>query len=242
MTASLPLKTNYKLMKKKLLVIFFVLLSGMAYSQNNGNYNYSIGVRGYNYMQMPDVLNQTNNDTYLSSYFTSYIIKFNDNLFSYRLNGSYLKNDYKFYNNCGNCELADGEMKDFSFKVGFEKSFNYSVIQPYVAFDLGYRSNKFEGVIASMNQEGGMDPGPVTNIHATKEGFTITPVIGIKINPIKQLTLFAESNLEFFYSYERQERVIDGVPSSLTLNKYNKSEYLINPVALGIQFHLDAKN
>jgi hypothetical protein len=229
-------------MKIKLLVIFFVLISTVAYSQNNGDYNYSIGVRGYNYIQMPEVLNQTNNDNYLESYFSSYLIKFNDNLFSYRINGSYLKNDYKFYNNCESCELVDGEMKDFSFKVGFEKSFNYSVIQPYLAFDLGYRSNKFKGGSFLVNQDGTTDPGPVKNIHATKEGFTITPTIGIKINPIKQLTLFAESNLEFFYSYERQEEVNPGSPNSLSLKKYNKGEYLINPVALGIQFHFDARN
>ena len=229
-------------MKTKLLIIFLVIISTASYAQTNGDYNYSIGVRGYNYVQMPDVLNQTNNDNYVDTYFSSYIVKFNDNLFSYRLNGSYLKKDYKFYNNCESCELGDGEMKDFSFKVGFEKSFNYAVIQPYFAFDLGYRSNKFKGVLASINQDGQTDPGPVYNLHATKEGLTITPVIGIKVNPVKQLSIFVESNLEFFYAYERQERVTNGIPNSLTLNKYKKSEYLINPVALGIQIHLDAKN
>jgi hypothetical protein len=140
-------------MKKSLLFLSFSFLSIFAFSQNIGDYNYSIGVRGYNYMQMPNVLNQANDDKYLTSYFNSYIVKFNDNLFSYRLNGSFLKKDLRFSNNCESCDLVNGEMKDFAFKVGFEKRFNYSAIQPYVAFDLGYRSNKFKGFSNDLNAQ-----------------------------------------------------------------------------------------
>jgi hypothetical protein len=228
-------------MKKILLLISCTLFSVMAFGQRDGNYNYSIGVRGFNYMEMPKVMNQHDNDNYQTSYFTSYIVKFNDNLFSYRLNAGYLKKDMTFFDNCDNCDLVDGQMKDLAFKIGFEKNVNYSVIQPYFAFDIGYRSNKFQGT-SSPGQSGGVSSQSVTNVNSTKEGFTITPSIGIKINPIKALTIFAESNLEFFYSYERQERVTPGVLNSQTLNKYHKGEYLINPVALGIQIHLDAKN
>jgi hypothetical protein len=229
-------------MKKSLLFLSFSFLSIFAFSQNIGDYNYSIGVRGYNYMQMPNVLNQANDDKYLTSYFNSYIVKFNDNLFSYRLNGSFLKKDLRFSNNCESCDLVNGEMKDFAFKVGFEKRFNYSAIQPYVAFDLGYRSNKFKGFSNDLNAQRMSIAQTLTNIKATKEGFTITPTIGININLLKQLSIFAESNLEFFYSYERQERISQEDPDSRTLTKYHKGEYLINPVALGIQIHLNAKN
>ena len=214
----------------------------MAYSQNNGDYNYSIGVRGYSYMQMPKVLNQSNNDNYLSAYLNSYIVKLNDNLFGYRLNGGYLKQDMKFNDNCESCDFVDGQMKDFFVKFGFEKNFNYFFIQPYFAFDLGYRSNKFRGVSTPVNPVEGAEYKPVYDINATKEGLTLTPSIGIKINPIRQLSIFAESNLEFFYSYERQERISQGNSNSRSLSKFNKGEYLINPVSLGIQFHFDSKN
>ncbi|WP_432714335.1 hypothetical protein [Pedobacter sp.] len=229
-------------MKKTLLIIIFTLVSSWAYCQNNGDFKYSIGVRAYNYLQMPNVLSQSNNDKYITSYLSSYIVKFNDNLFSYRINGSYLKEDLKFSNNCETCDIVDGKMKDFSFKVGFEKNFNYSVIQPYVALDLGYRSNKFKGSSNDLNEQRIAIEESHTNINATKEGFTVTPTIGIKINPTKQLSVFAESNLEFFYAYERQERIVSSDPNNRSLRKLNKGEYLINPVALGIQFHFGAKN
>ncbi|WP_432708608.1 hypothetical protein, partial [Pedobacter sp.] len=155
-------------MKKILLVISFTLISFMAFSQRDGNYNYSLGVRGYNYTQMPKLFNQSNTDNYLTSYFNSYIIKFNDNLWSYRLNGNFLNREVSFANNCDNCEVINGQMKDIAFKVGFEKNFNYSVIQPYFAFDVGYRSNKFDGEAESNAQ-------PAYNIQSTKDGFTVTP-------------------------------------------------------------------
>ena len=221
-------------MKRILLVISFTLISFLAFSQRDGNYNYSLGIRGYNYSQMPKLFNQSNTDTFLTSYFNSYIIKFNDNLWSYRLNGSHLSKDVVFANNCGNCETIAGVMKDIAFKVGFEKNFNYSVIQPYFAFDMGYRSNKFDGKAESTLQ-------PAYNIKSTKDGFTVTPTLGIKVNPHEQISVFAESNMEWFYSSTTEERHEGGatVPSS---SKYKKGEFLLNPITVGIQFHLDSKN
>jgi len=221
-------------MKRILLVISFTLISFMAFSQRDGNYNYSLGIRGYNYTQMPKLFNQSNTDTFLTSYFNSYIIKFNDNLWSYRLNGSHLRKDVVFANNCDNCETIDGVMKDIAFKVGFEKNFNYSVVQPYFAFDMGYRSNTFDGKAESTIQ-------PSYNIKSTKDGFTVTPTLGIKLNPHEQISVFVESNMEWFYSSTTEERHQGGTtgPSS---SKYKKGEFLLNPITVGIQFHLDSKN
>jgi hypothetical protein len=222
-------------MKKILLVISFTLISFMAFSQRDGNYNYSLGVRGYNYTQMPKLFNQSNTDIYLTSYFNNYIIKFNDNLWSYRLNGGFIKKEVAFANNCDNCEFISGQMKDIAFKMGFEKNFNYSVVQPYFAFDIGYRSNKFDG-----QAEG--DLKNAHNVKYTKDGFTVTPAFGLKVNPVAQISIFAESNMEWFYSSATEERnVINGSTGS-SVSKYKKGEFLFNPVAIGIQFHLDAKN
>ncbi|WP_235324419.1 hypothetical protein [Pedobacter lusitanus] len=224
------------------------MLSTFAYSQSNGDYLYSVGVRGYSYMQMPKILNQTAGNTYLNSYFNSFILKFNDNLFSYRLNGSYLSRNENFRNNCDNCELVIGKMTDYSFKLGFEKNLTYSRFQPYFALDLGYRSNKFDGTSRNINPilNAQADQAntviPPNQIIATKEGFTITPVIGIKISPVKQISVFVESNLEFFYSYERQESVSQDISNVRSLNRFHKTEYLFNPVSVGVQFHIGSKN
>lgn len=206
----------------------------MAFSQSDGNYNYSLGIRGYNYNQMPKLFNQSNTDNYLTSYFNSYIIKFNDNLWSYRINGSHLSKDVVFANNCDNCETINGVMKDVAFKVGFEKNFNYSVVQPYFAFDMGYRSNKFDGHAESTIQT-------AYNIKSTKGGFTVTPTLGIKVNPHEQISIFVESNMEWFYSSTTEERNL-GAATGPSSSKYKKGEFLLNPITVGIQFHLDAKN
>ncbi|AMQ01370.1 hypothetical protein AY601_4532 [Pedobacter cryoconitis] len=234
----------YIFMMKTYLIIFFLALSTMAYSQSNGDYLYSIGVRGYSYMQMPKIMNQTTGNNYLNSNFSSFILKFNDKLFSYRLNGSYMNKDINFLNNCENCESVSGKMKDYSFKIGFEKNFTYSRVQPYFALDLGYRSNKFEGTSININPILGSQDNmiPANQVIATKEGFTITPVLGIKISPIKEISIFVESNMEFFYSYERQESVPQDVTNVRSLNKFHKTEYLLNPVSIGIQFHIGNKN
>jgi len=224
------------------------MLSTLAYSQSNGDYLYSVGVRGYSYMQMPKIMNQTTGNSYLNSYFNNFILKFNDNLFSYRLNGGYMSRDESFRNNCANCELVSGKMKDYSFKIGFEKNFTYSKFQPYFALDLGYRSNKFDGTSNNINPILNAQADvtntvlPSNQVLATKEGFTITPVFGIKINPIRELSIFVESNLEFFYSYERQESVPQDASNIRSLEKFHKTEYLFNPVSVGIQFHIGNKN
>lgn len=228
------------------MVILFLMVSTFAFSQTNTDYLYSVGFRGYSYAQMPKIMDQTNGNTYLNTYFNSLILKFNDKEFSYRLNGSYMSRNESFFNNCAGCELVNGKMKDYSFKVGFEKNFSYSTFQPYFALDLGYRSNKFDGVSNNINPILNSDavnmPIPPNQIIATKEGFTITPVLGLKISPMKQISIFVESNLEFFYSYERQESVPQDISNVRSLSRFHKTEYLFNPVSVGIQFHLGSKN
>lgn len=75
-------------------------------------------------------------------------------------------------------------------------------------------------------------------VETSKTGFTASPVIGVKINPLPMVSIFAESNLEFFYSYEKQETVAQDINNTRTSNTYYKSEYLLNPVSIGIQVHL----
>ena len=219
------------------------LLSVPAFAQINSEYNYSVGVRGYNYMQMPKILDQSS-DTYLTTYFSSYFLKLNDNQFSYRLSGGYINHDYTFKNLCENCEIANGNLKDFNIKIGFEKNFSYSVIQPYFAFDAGFRTNRFKGMVKDINSQrlNSAATRPDREVLTKKDGLILTPSIGIKVNPTPQLSLFVESNLDFFFAYERQEAVDQDVTNDINLRKYNKTEYLLNPVAVGIQFHLGNKN
>ena len=223
---------------KKIFIALLVLISVKTFAQVDGNYNYSVGVRGFSLMQMPKVLQQSNTDVYKADWINGGIIRFNDNQMSFRVSGFYLKdNESTFSNKCDNCETALGKTIDWAIKLGFEKNFNYSVLQPYVAFDIGYRENNFTGDISSKNNTS----SPYAAI-AGKNGVVFSPTIGLKLNIAKQVSFFAESNVDFFYSYERQETILNDAARTRTFAKYNKFEGLLNPVSAGLQIHLVGKN
>ncbi|MEQ7800919.1 hypothetical protein ABDJ41_14035 [Pedobacter sp. ASV1-7] len=227
-------------MKRNLLIVLSLILSNSAFSQINGDFNYSLAVKGYSIMQMPKIMNQKKNEEFKDVSFSGGMIKFNDNQISYRLGGSYIKRDIKAVNICSTCEEMNGQMKDFNLTLGFEKNLNFSRIQPYFGFDIGFRENKFDGTIISKNILSAANGSVMAPdiLETSKTGFTASPVIGIKINPISQVTLFAESSIQWFYSYERQETVAQGVGNTRTFNKYHKSEFLANAVSVGIQINI----
>lgn len=228
-----------KLMKKLLFSIICLLFSYTAFCQVDGNYNYSIGIRGYSSMQMPKILNQINSQHYTDTYLNGALVKINDNQISVRLSGNYFRKNISFNNQCENCEIAQGRMTDYSFKVGFEKNLNYAKIQPYFGGDIGFRANHFSGEINTANPKSTTAP---YNVDADKNGFVFAPILGIKINPIKQVSFFAETSLDFYYSYERQETIQQDATNTRSFVKYNKWEFLLNPISIGIQVHLAGKN
>lgn len=225
-------------MKKVLLSLFILTNSLILFAQSSADYNYTIGARAFSIMQLPKVLNQINTQDYTKMYGNGLIFKFNDNQISYRLSGNYYRNDLTFNNTCETCEIAKGKITDYSFKVGFEKNINYSRIQPYFGFDLGYRSSQFSGMIS---------PAPSStsivnqNAETIKNGLVLTPVLGLKVNILPQLNIFAESNLDFYYSYEKQD-LAEANGNGRTVTTYRKWEFLLNPISAGIQFSLNGKN
>ncbi|WP_316819804.1 hypothetical protein [Pedobacter gandavensis] len=229
-------------MKKQLLILVLLLSGGTAFSQMNTDYNYSITLRGYGAMQMPKLFNETDPVKYINTYFSGMMVKFNDNQISYRISGSYIKQSKTFFNNCINCEIVTGDVKDYTFKVGFEKNMNFSRIQPYIGADIGYRANSFIGLSQNVNalKAAQVDQAtmPPNKMETSKNGFIVGPVVGIKFHPLPQLTFFVESSLDFFYSYERQEAVTEDANNYRSLARTNKSEFLLNPVSVGISFHL----
>ncbi len=220
--------------------MFIVLMSTslFALAQSASDYNYSIGIRAYSLMQLPKILNQTNTQDYTSMLANGAMIKFNDNQVSYRISGNYFRDDISFDNTCTTCEIGKGKVTDYSFKVGFEKNFTYSRVQPYFAFDIGYRSNRFTGTTAPKSALAGVSE---KTVDANKNGLVMAPVLGIKVNIIDQLTFFAESSLDFYYSYEKQD-ISEPNGIARTVNSYRKWEFLLNPVSAGIQFNINRKN
>jgi len=230
---------NHHMKLTSFLLLTGLLLSGYSYAQVNGNYNYSLALRGFSILQAPKIFNQ-NSETYVNNTITGGMIKFNDNQVSYRVSGNYLKKSLSFNNTCMNCELAHGRVKDYAFKIGMEKNFNYARIQPYFAIDIGYRFNQFKGLLNTVNYQ-----QSITSVHAledTKSGGTASSVIGFKINPVNQVSLFIESGIEFYYAYIRQETTSQDASAIRSQNKFNRGEFLLNPISAGIQIHLGNKN
>lgn len=219
-------------MIRSTLFVCLLFFSTLAYAQQDGDAAYSFGVGGYSYMALPKMLRQTEGRRYLGTNFSNYLIKFDNNLFSYRLSGGYLNKSIEFSNNCTNCQIASGKVKDYFFKAGFEKNFNYGPVQPYMGVDLGYKSDEFNGTGDVANAQAMM-------MSARKRGFTISPVLGIKVSPVKAISIFAEGNVEYFYAWGKEGSYSTVNPENNAARKFKKAEYLFNPVSVGIQVHLD---
>jgi hypothetical protein len=222
-----------------LLCLPCLFMSLNSFSQINGNYSYSIALKAFSIIQVPKIFNQ-DSERYLPGKISGGIFKFNDNQVSYRITGNFMERDLSFNNNCMNCDLARGRVKDYAFKIGFEKSFNYARIQPYFAIDMGYRFDRFKGFISAINDQRSI--AAVNYLEDTKSGGTIMPGIGMKINPIDQISIFMESGIEFYYAYVRQETTSQDVSASKKLVRFNRGEFLLNPISIGVQIHLGNKN
>jgi hypothetical protein len=226
-------------MKKLILIILIISIYSTAFSQIDGNYNYSIGVRAFGNAQSPKILSQTNSQDYRNSYFDGVMIKFNDNQISYRITGNYFRKNIAFNNQCNTCEIAAGLVTDYAFTIGFEKNFNYGRVQPYIGADMGFKSNNFTGEVKTANPKNMSAP---YDVDTDKNGFVTSPLVGIKVNAMKQVSFFIESSLSFYYSYERQETIQQDALNTRSFVKFNKWEFLLNPISIGIQVHFSSKN
>ena len=201
-------------------------------------YIYSLGLKLLSIEQLPKILNQTNSTNYISSSLYGLMFKFNDNQISYRLSANYLsKDDFSFMNECDDCESIKGELSDLSLKLGFEKNINYSTIQPYFGFDLGFRKNKFKG---KASNAGSLNYTTNYDVTAEKIGGLLSPVLGIKFNLIPHFTLGVESGVDAFISYERQEKTYLDAQRTRTFKNKNNFELLIRPLSLlSIQYNFE---
>jgi hypothetical protein len=212
-------------MKKLLIFALLFSIAQVACAQMDGSYNHSIGIKVFGIQQVPKIKNDSQKENYISTYLNAVTLKFNDNQISYRLSGSYYKDDIDVLES----DNGSGEITDYAVKMGFEKNFNYGTVQPYFLMDLGYRSHEFDGLL-----------GASTLTNVSKQGFTLSPGFGIKVNVAKMLTLFAEGNIEFFYFQNKLETSETGATNRNTFKNY-QSQFLLNPVSTGIQVHFGNK-
>ncbi|TDO24400.1 hypothetical protein [Pedobacter duraquae] len=213
-------------MKRLLTLCLLSFLAQLTYAQVDGTYKNSIAIRGYSMVKLPKILDQSNSGNYVNTALNGVMLKFHDNQINFRLSGSYFSKNIDF----SDTQKTVGKVSDYSLKLGFEKNFNYSTIQPYFFMDMGYRSNTFSGMVRNN-----------LIVDANKDGFTLAPGFGIKINMLKELTFFAEGNAEFFYFMSKDES-LNQTSNISDVSKYWKSQFLINPISIGLQFQFGSND
>ncbi len=206
---------------------------------NSTAYSYSIGYKILSFEEFPRILDQTDNNALRRSALNGIILKYNNKQISYRLAGSFYSDRITFQNGCDECEEIEGRLKDTHIKLGFEKNFTYGTIQPYFGIDLGIKRSIFKGDVQSTFQT--LNSEQEYDVKTEKNGLSVSPLLGIKLNIIDHFSITAESTIDVFYSYERQERANNANPGSRTLHKYYKWEYLLKPLGmLSLQYNFGA--
>lgn len=225
-------------MKQGLLSLLLVSLFSLnASSQPNSTY--SVGFNGFNYLQLPRIADQ-DPLKYITSKFNGGIFKIDDRQINYRLSGRFINQSIDFKSDCANCNLVNGKVTDYAVKLGFEKNLTYSSVQPYFAFDIGYRYNRFKGIRDFI----GLQRTSILTdqMETIKNGLTIGPTLGLRISPVEQFSIFAEGSLELYLSHLRTQTVAQNTAASSIETSENKKEFLFSPVTVGLQFHLGSKN
>ena len=215
-----------------------VFLSLNSSAQGNSNYNFTVSLTAFNILEMPKISDQEQN--YMTNYFSGAAFSINDHQISYRLRGNFIHNNIKFISDCTNCNLDNGQVTDYNISIGFEKNLNYARIQPYFAFDLGYRYNRFSGIQNTVNLQQMIDATDA--LETIKNGITAAPAIGIKISPFDGVSIFAEAGFEYYISYLHTQTVSQDLSATLTQTIGHKQEILFKPVTIGIQLHLGSKD
>jgi hypothetical protein len=196
-----------------------------AQHDNQRLFMYTIGIKAYSLEEFPRVLNEVKTNHNVSTLGNGVLLKLNDNQISYRIGANFYSKDISFKNECKECEEANGKLKDFSTRIGFEKNFVYGTIQPYFAFDIGYRRNSFDGNLKNLTTLATYD------VNTLKNGFLMSPNFGLKVSPASHITLALETGIDLLYSYEKQEKTSNQTQEK-TVNQYRKWEFLLKPVSL----------
>src|SRR5690606_20211701 len=145
---------------------------------------------------------------------------------SYRLQANYVDRDISFEDRCQGWALANGRFQNTAIKIGAEKNFNYSRIQPYLGADVGFMTQKFRGSSTSYATAEQVFTEDVKN------ALLFSPLVGLKLYLIPQVAIGAEANFNIAYTYQKTnafgDASLSGEPNQ---TKRYRWEYFFAPVA-----------
>ena len=203
--------------------------------KNTTLYSYTVGFKVMSLEEFPKILEQTESKI-RRSMLNGFVLKYNDNQISYRLAASFFDDRITFKNDCNGCGEISGKLNDSHIKLGFEKNMVYGVVQPYFGIDLGFKRSSFEG--GTQTATISRSSSSSYDVKTTKNGGSLSPVLGIKFNVLNHLSIVAESTVDVYYSYERQEKTFRDPAIPLSKQHYYRWEYLMKPLGmLSVQYN-----
>lgn len=190
----------------------------------NTDFWYTIAIRAYAHEQFPQLLDQPSGQPFQTSYLNGILFKINDNQISYRFQAAHFNDEITFDNECEGClPKVTGKFRNTAFKMGVEKSVNYSRFQPYLGADLGFMIQKL-----STKGYGNATVFAEDN----KNAALFSPFIGVKLYLISRLAIGAEANFNIAYTYQKVNNYNDDSFSNAPnqIKRY-RWEYFFAPVA-----------
>lgn len=221
-------------MKKSFTLVFLQFFSIIAFAQSQSDSNYSIGIKLFAVEEQPKLLNEVRSHSmFYTSGLNGLMLKIHDNQISYRFSAYYFKkDDYKFTNECSNCETVQGKYNSLDLKIGFEKSLIYSRLQPIYGMDMGFKRVAFDGKSTDKNSSMFF-----YNVNIEKNAITFNPFVGLKYNLLRNLTLSAEAGFDFIYTTDKETKT-QMSNALISSNNFNRWQYNSRPLAqLSLQYN-----
>lgn len=221
-------------MKKSLFLYFLISFSILtASAQTNTDFNYNIGLNLYSFSQIPQVNFNQRIKPETDRFFPGVILKFNDNQLAYRVALNFYRNK-KFSFPEDDSASVHGTYLEYSLKLGVEHDLSNTNLKPYYGADLGFLHSEFSGLESHFNDK------TINNLRTEKNGFIISPFLGLKYHFVRRLYISAEVAINFIYAYNRLQNDNDGIKK---VSHFNKGEFLLAPVSLiGLHYNFGALN
>ena len=221
--------------KKIFLFVFIFLATKLVSGQTNSGFNYNIGVKLFSFAQPPLIVNNQSNSNNEPTYLPGLLLKINDNQIAYRIGFDYFtKNNFKFNN--ADTSSGKGKYSQYAFTLGFERDLSTTSFKPYFGADIGFIHTEFNG---QQNRPG---PASYSMLHTIKNGFLLSPFVGIKYNFIPRLYVSLESSISFLYAYNRVQNT-NVVTSNVPVTHFTRSEFLTAPISLiGLHYNFASSN
>lgn len=216
---------------KILLIVFLSFLSFKLVAQTNSDFDYNIGVNGFSFSQMNQVVNNQSQKAEIKKILPAILFKINSYQFAYRIGLQYHRNNNLQFNDADTA-MGKGAYAEYAFTLGFEKDMSTARMKTYYGADAGFVHNEFSG------HEFKIKNSTSFRLRSEKNGLLVAPFMGLKYTFASRFYLSLESSLSFMYGYNRIQKSL-GAQDLVTVSRFTKGEFSLAPLSLlGLHYNL----